>query len=87
MNVLITGHKGLIGSILFNGLKKKYTLFGIDINETNTFGKFSKCNISDISFLNRKFQEIYNCFGRAIDIIIYLARRFHRIFSKLRRII
>jgi nucleoside-diphosphate-sugar epimerase len=74
-NILITGHKGLIGSILIDGLKNDYNLYGIDCEEKcidNFDMRFFNCDIVNNIDLKNTVQQIYNR-NEKIDIIIHLA--------------
>ena len=58
MNILITGHKGFIGSNLVKKLSK-HKIIGVDLKDGN--------NILDSNYINELF-EFYN-----IDVVIHLA--------------
>ena len=64
--ILITGANGYIGNCLFNYLKKKYNVFGIDI-KNNLNNKIFKCNILNINKFNNFLSSIKP------QIIIHLA--------------
>ena len=64
--ILITGANGYIGNCLFNYLKKKYNVFGIDI-KNNLNNKIFKFNILNINKFNNFLSSIKP------QIIIHLA--------------
>ncbi|HEC77251.1 MAG TPA: NAD(P)-dependent oxidoreductase [Thermoplasmatales archaeon] len=66
--LLITGSKGLIGSILMKRLKDEFELIGIDIKEIDDGKRHFKVDISDFKQLCNVFEKIDR-----IDYIIHLA--------------
>jgi len=66
INILITGANGYVGNCLFNFLKKKFNVSGLDLN--NTFNKkIYKCDILNI----KKFEKILDI--TRPDLIVHLA--------------
>lgn len=69
MKIIITGSSGYIGSCLYEYLKKKHNVFGIDKNllKIRKQKKFFKCNILNYGKFNKIVKHIKP------DIIIHLA--------------
>lgn len=66
MKILITGASGYIGSILYNYLKKDFTVFGLDKKKSQS-KKIINCNLKDKNRINKIIKEI------SPNLIIHLA--------------
>ena len=62
MKIVITGSAGYIGSCLFEYLKKKYEVFGVDktLPKIKKQKNFIQCNLLNFNKIDKIINSVYN---------------------------